>query len=271
MNIHITALHCPAMRSLVVLRILVGCVVVMGTAGMGVAEAEVGPPGRKLVKSGKVAVGKCTEPPLIDGGVPLPRGYLKAIMGCLNRTWSAHLKRTGQRFRPPVVRFYDRPRERVCGGIKWPVGAAAFYCVDRATVVFPLFGPWLEGRTDLYPMATAAHEYGHHLQSLTDIRAHYEKTAHASRSSARRAELRRRYELQADCLSGVFLGAVRRSLSRTAEDWEALTDMVRASGDDPSYRSHGSGANRVRWFTKGLRTRSPAACDTWSAPASQVS
>ncbi|MFF5205281.1 neutral zinc metallopeptidase [Streptosporangium sp. NPDC000396] len=200
--------------------------------------------------------------------MPRTREYLTAAMKCLNKSWSAHFARAGLRFRAPAVRFYEEPAQRVCG-VRWPANAAAFYCTEQATLVFPLTGNWIEDRTDLYPLKVAAHEYGHHLQSLTGVRDDYEARARSDR--ARQAEFGRRYELQADCLSGVFLGSVQRSLPRTGQDWEALSDMLRASGDDGEYRTHGTGANRVRWFNRGYHAVSPTACDTWTAVPSMVS
>jgi predicted metalloprotease len=221
-----------------------------------------------LLKSGRLVAAPCQEPPLVDRGVPRTREYLTAVLGCLDRSWSAHFARAGLRFRKPVVRFYEQPARRVCG-LHWPPNAAAFYCTERATLVFPLDGAWIEGRTDLFPLKVAAHEYGHHLQSLTGVRAAYEALARSDR--ARAAGLGRRYELQADCLSGVFLGGVRRFLPRTGQDWEALHDALRASGDEGGRHTHGIGANRVRWFKRGHDAVSPAACDTWTAAPSRVS
>lgn len=232
----------------------------------GVAQAA--PSKSPLSKTGRLAAISCPEPPLIDGGMPRTREYLTAAVECLNRSWSAHFAHAGLRFRKPTVRFYEEPEQRVCG-VRWPANAAAFYCTERATLVFPLTGNWIEGRTDLYPLKVVAHEYGHHLQSLTGIRDGYEARFHSDHTH--QAELGRRYELQADCLSGVFLGSVRRSLPRTGPDWEALSGALRASGDDADYRTHGTGANRVRWFERGYRAASPAACDTWTATPSRVS
>ncbi|TMR99302.1 hypothetical protein EJK15_08235 [Nonomuraea basaltis] len=82
--------------------------------------------------------------------------------------------------------------------------------------------------------------------------------------------MQRRYELQADCLSGVFLGSVWGSLARAEPDWAALVDATRASGGDDDYRSHGKRAGRVSWLKRGYQAVSPAACDTWSAPATKV-
>ncbi|MFC7646165.1 neutral zinc metallopeptidase [Streptosporangium lutulentum] len=191
-----------------------------------------------MLKTGKLATTSCPEPPIIDLGIPRTREYLTTVMKCLDKSWSAHFARAGLRFRKPTVRFYEEPAQKVCGTVPWPVNVGALYCTERATLVFPLTGDWIENRTDLYPFKIAAHEYGHHLQSLTGVRRDYE--ARVRSDPAHQNELNRRYELQADCLSGVFLGSVRRSLPRTAQDWESLSDELRASGDDPGHRTHGA-------------------------------
>jgi predicted metalloprotease len=222
-----------------------------------------------LVGSGKLAVRSCPEPAIVQGGIPRTREYVTAVLKCLDKSWSAHLVRAGLAFRKPAVRFYEAPEPRVCG-VAWPDGAAAFYCTNRGRLVFPLIGRWIEDRMDLYPLKVAAHEYGHHVQSLTGIRRHYESAVRAGK--APQAELSRRYELQADCLSGVFLGSVWRSLDRTDRDWAALLEATRASGDDADgHRGHGGGATRARWLKRGYQTLSPGACDTWSAPSGKVS
>ncbi|MFD2350358.1 neutral zinc metallopeptidase [Nonomuraea ferruginea] len=155
--------------------------------------------------SGKLARVVCPESAITYGGIPRTREYLATVVKCLDKSWKAHFAADRRPFRKPAVRFYDEPERRVCG-VPWPESAAAFYCTNRRVLVFPLTGDWIENRTDLYPLKVAAHEYGHHLQSLTGARRHYEAGVKAS--PGRQAELGRRYELQADCLSGVFLGAV---------------------------------------------------------------
>lgn len=240
------------------------------TAATGRPDAENAPVRNPFAGTGRLAATSCPEPPITEGGIPRTREYLTAAVKCLDRAWSAHFSRAGLKFRAPAVRFYEELPEYVCG-VRNP-HVDALYCIKRATLVFPLTGMWIEDRTDLYPLRTAAHEYGHHLQSLTGVRSAYETRAlRRGVSEAERERLRRRYELQADCLAGVFLGGVRHSLARTGQDWAALSDTLRARGDDPEYRTHGTGANRVRWFRRGLDTVSPAACDTWSAPPSRVS
>ncbi|TDD01398.1 metalloprotease-like protein [Nonomuraea deserti] len=218
-------------------------------------------------KAGKLATTSCPETPIVSGGIPRTREYLQTVVKCLDKSWGAYVERAGRTFRKPVVRYFEEPADTVCG-MRWPAYADAFYCTERATVVFPLTGRWLENRTDLYPFKVAAHEYGHHLQSLLGIRRSFEVRARADRTH--QDQLKRRYELQADCLSGVFLGSVWRSLARSEADWAALLDATRASGDDDGHRTHGKGASRVHWLKRGYGAVSPAACDTWSAPATRV-
>ncbi|MGW0806337.1 neutral zinc metallopeptidase [Nonomuraea sp. NPDC002799] len=210
-------------------------------------------------KAGRLADGSCPETAITAGGIPRSRQYLETVVRCLDKSWSAYFDRAGLRgFVEPVVRYYEEPVSTVCGG-GWP-DADAFYCIERGTVVFPLDGGWIRDRTDLYPFKTAAHEYGHHLQWLIGWRRAYGP-----------GEPKRRYELQADCLAGVFMGSVWSSLARGGSDWAALLDAVRANGDEGGERrTHGKGINRAYWLQRGYRAVSPAACDTWSAPAAKV-
>ncbi|MEZ7127100.1 neutral zinc metallopeptidase [Nonomuraea sp. AD125B] len=211
-------------------------------------------------KAGRLPVISCPETAISSGGIPRTREYLQTVVTCLNTSWRAYFAKAGRTFARPVVRYFDEPADRICGG-DWPAQAAAFYCVERRTLVFPLTGPWIENRTDLYPLKVAAHEYGHHVQRLMGV----------GLPKTRESAARRRYELQADCLAGVFLGSVQGSLGRTGQDWAALVETARASGDDfDGVRSHGKGVNRARWLERGRQSLSPAACDTWSAPAGRV-
>lgn len=211
-------------------------------------------------KAGKLARTSCPETEIAHGGVPRARQYLGVVMKCLDKSWGAYFARAGWTFRKPVVRYYDEPAGTVCGG-PWPGEAAVFYCPGHSTIVFPLTGRWIENRTDLYPFKVAAHEYAHHLQKLRGLRPGAERSG----------EPKRRYELQADCLAGVFLGSVWHSLDRGDQDWEALLDATRASGDEEDGRhSHGAPASRASWLKRGYLAVSPSACDTWSAPAAAV-
>ncbi|WP_219470297.1 neutral zinc metallopeptidase [Nonomuraea rhizosphaerae] len=69
----------------------------------------------------------------------------------------------------------------------------------------------------------------------------------------------RREELQAQCLAGVFMGIVWKSLDRTDRDWRILLDIERAGGDEQSeVPDHGRGPTSAAWLEKGFRSVSPA-------------
>jgi uncharacterized protein len=73
-------------------------------------------------------------------------------------------------------------------------------------------------------------------------------------------------------LGAAFMGSIWPLPGYQDEDWKNIVDIYRDSGDEKinKERSHGTGKNRVAWLQKGFAAASPAACNTWSAPASRV-
>ncbi len=102
-----------------------------------------------------------------------------------------------------------------------------------------------------------AHEYAHAVQDAREVDPGDERTGPASSTV--------RYELQADCLAGVFVASV------PGADRDAFAAAVRLGGDDigpdpltPQAFAHGSAEQRLRWFTRGWQARDDAACDTFT-------
>ena len=120
-----------------------------------------------------------------------------------------------------------------------------------------------------------AHEIGHHLQKLLGITARQQNFR--GHDSHMRNEGSVRMELQADCFAGVWgHSANARGLLQAGEMEQALT-AASAIGDDRLQRgagvsvnsetwTHGSSAERVRWFRRGFDSGSLDACDTFAAP-----
>jgi predicted metalloprotease len=121
-----------------------------------------------------------------------------------------------------------------------------------------------------------AHEIGHHVQNELGIlgRAATER----GRSDQRRSNaISVRVELQADCFAGVWAYHADRTKHIIEQgDVEAALNAASAVGDDrlqrqargyvvPDAFTHGSSAQRVRWFKRGLETGSLKQCDTFSA------
>jgi predicted metalloprotease len=120
-----------------------------------------------------------------------------------------------------------------------------------------------------------AHEIGHHVQNLVGISDRMQRQrARTDRASANALSVR--LELQADCYAGVWGHfAARRNLLK-AGDVEAALAAATAIGDDrlqrqargyvvPESFTHGSFAQRVRWFRTGLDSGDVRRCDTFAA------
>jgi uncharacterized protein len=121
-----------------------------------------------------------------------------------------------------------------------------------------------------------AHEIGHHVQNELGILGR--AAAGRSRCDQRRSNaISVRVELQADCFAGVWAYHADRTKHIIEQgDVEAALNAASAVGDDrlqrqargyvvPDAFTHGSSAQRVRWFKRGLETGSLKQCDTFSA------
>ena len=121
-----------------------------------------------------------------------------------------------------------------------------------------------------------AHEVGHHVQTLLGISDQVQK-AKRGRSEAAANELSVRQELQADCFAGIWGHHASRSRQLLERgDVEEGLNAASAIGDDrlqkqsrgyvsPESFTHGSSAQRVRWFRRGLDKGVMSACNSFKA------
>jgi len=121
-----------------------------------------------------------------------------------------------------------------------------------------------------------AHEVGHHVQNLLGISEEVQR-AQQSVGRAEANQLSVRVELQADCLAGVWANHAQRARDILEEgDVEEALGAATAIGDDrlqaqtsgqvvPESFTHGSSAQRVRWFQRGLESGELQRCDTFDA------
>ncbi|GAA3154889.1 hypothetical protein GCM10010466_52300 [Planomonospora alba] len=187
---------------------------------------------------------------------------LRALAGCLDRMWEAALGRAGLDYEPPSeMRLVGTPEEAACGidDFDW----SGIYCSGER-VVNVLVERGGEERETFPMMFTLAHEYAHHVQQITGI-------ADQSGPQVFDEAWSRRLELQADCLAAATLRDVHpyllNDLRRSAA---AQSDAVEEQA--AAYRdSHGSGASSARWMLRGQKEGTMASCNTWKAPAEEVS
>jgi uncharacterized protein len=122
-----------------------------------------------------------------------------------------------------------------------------------------------------------AHEVGHHVQNLLGISDKVQAAQARAGNKAKANALSVRLELQADCLAGVW-GKRADSMRHIIEpgDIEQALAAASAIGDDrlqeqlrgyatPDSFTHGSSAQRVRWFKRGMESGDMRQCDTFKA------
>jgi len=208
--------------------------------------------------------------------------FVDAVMKDVQSTWTQILPRYQS---TRVVLFRDGI-DSACGMAESATGP--FYCPEDQRVYLDLgFFQELSNRFgapgDFARAYVIAHEVGHHVQRLTGIERQVRAAQENNPSSVNPLSVR--LELQADCFAGVWGHAASQS-GRAAKgeveletgDVEAGLRAAAAIGDDrlqrmttgrvmPDRFTHGTSAQRVEWFRRGLTSGNPDACDTFGNAA----
>ena len=228
-------------------------------------------------------------PPAVEStqpGQPRPAAedemarFVSMVLADTEDTWGPIFKAGGAQYREPGMVLYTGATRSGCGVGQAEMGP--FYCPADGKVYLDLaffdeLGQRYGAQGDFAQAYVIAHEVGHHVQNLLGISDKVQQAR--QRVSEREANLLSvRLELQADCLSGVWANHAHRSRQvLEAGDVEEGLATASAVGDDrmqkqargfavPDSFTHGSAAQRVRWFRQGLESGELRACDTFSAP-----
>ena len=190
--------------------------------------------------------------------------FVARALGDTEDVWSAVFKAMGNPPYPmPTVVLFSFGTSSACGFVKSTVGP--FYCpADRQIYIDPDFLSDLSRRsTALGDFAQAyllAREVAHHVQSTLGTTPQFENSL-SQADEARPVQLRVRRELQADCFAGVWAFYVHKLNRLAPEDLENGVPAAQTFGD---VSTHGTPAQRMRWFNLGLAAGDPRKCDTFS-------
>jgi len=210
--------------------------------------------------------------------------FVAAVLGNTEDVWTAVFKESGQTYRAPRLRLYSGSVSGGCGFAQSAMGP--FYCpTDRRIYLDTSFFRDMQVRfrgcsgkaCEFAEAYVIAHEVGHHVQNLLGIlpKARGAQQAAASKAEANRIQVR--VELQADCLGGVWANRSNvRWKSLEPGDVEAALQTASAIGDDrlqkqakgyvvPDSFTHGTSAQRQRWFMTGFKEGKVSACNTFNA------
>lgn len=211
--------------------------------------------------------------------------FVATILGYTEDTWSQIFSRMDRTYKAPTLVLFTDRVSSACG-----LGQAAmgpFYCPGDQKVYIDLgFFSEMKRRLgapgDFAQAYVVAHEVGHHVQTLLGIAGEV-NAARRQASQTRSNQLSVRMELQADCFSGLWARqaneTVRQSTGKPlleSGDIEEGLNAANAIGDDrlqrqsqgyvvPDSFTHGSSAQRVRWFRRGFETGDMRQCDTFGA------
>jgi uncharacterized protein len=211
--------------------------------------------------------------------------FVSAVLGSTEAQWQKIFAQAGEEYEAPTLVMFSGATRSACGFAQSAMGP--FYCPnDRKVYLDTSFFQDLERGFRAYDAGSKscqfsqayviAHEVGHHVQNLTGILPKVQRMQQSmDRSDSNSIQVR--VELQADCLAGVWAHHAQETWNFIEPgDVEAALQTASAIGDDrlqrqsqgyvvPDAFTHGSSAQRTRWFMTGLRSGKLDGCDTFNA------
>jgi predicted metalloprotease len=276
----------------------------MGGGGLGIGTIIVlglisyafGIDPRILIGGAEVLNGGSSQAPTIQtdrtstakSGAPSDQmgNMIAGILGEIDDRWTEIFQASGQTYTgPKIVLFRNATNGGRCGMAQSAMGP--FYCPPEQKIFLDT-GFFREVETRFHGCSGSAcnftaayiiaHEAGHHVQNLLGILPRVTRLQQQAGSKADSNALQVKIELQADCLSGVWVNHEEKKRSNFLEpgDIDAALTTASAIGDDtlqrqatgrvvPDSFTHGSAAQRKQWFMTGYQQGTVQACNTFGA------
>jgi predicted metalloprotease len=205
--------------------------------------------------------------------------FVRTVLAYTEEAWTPLFSEQGKTYQPPRLVLFEGRTDTACGAGNSATGP--FYCPPDQTVYIDLsFFRLMQQRFNVageFAQAyVIAHEVGHHVQNLIGI-SDQVHNAQQNASEKQGNALSVRLELQADCLAGVWANRTNQKKAiLESGDVETALAAATAIGDDalqrqsqgtvvPDSFTHGSSAQRVRWFRRGIDSGDVQQCNTFDA------
>lgn len=204
--------------------------------------------------------------------------FVSVVLAETEDTWEKYFRQHNARYVAPKLVLYRGTTPTACGTGQAAMGP--FYCPGDQKVYLDLsfyddMRHQLHAGGDFALAYVVAHEIGHHVQNLMGISQQTQQAQQrASKVEANRISVL--VELQADCFAGVWAHDVQNKNLLDIGDAEEAFNAAEAVGDDrlqesargyavPDSFTHGSSAQRLAWFRRGLQSGDPNQCNTFAA------
>jgi predicted metalloprotease len=266
----------------------IGTVIVLGLVGWAFGiDPRILIGGAEILTGGQSPSYQSDRRPAKTGAPTDEMGnMISGILGEIDDRWSEIFQASGQTFTGPrIVLFRNVTNGGRCGRAESAMGP--FYCPPEKQIFLDT-GFFRQVETRFHGCSgnackfTAAyiiaHEAGHHVQNLLGILPRVTRLQQQAGSKAESNALQVRIELQADCLSGVWVNREEKKRPGFLEagDIDSALTTASAIGDDtlqrqatgrvvPDSFTHGSAAQRKQWFMTGYQQGTVKACDTFSS------
>jgi predicted metalloprotease len=222
----------------------------------------------------------------VTAGTPNdPTGqFVARVLGSTEDTWKAIFAQYGRTYDPPKLRLYSGSEPTACAFARSAMGP--FYCPRDQRVYLDTsffndlqnkFGGCSNSNACKFSEAyVIAHEVGHHVQNELGILPQVTQAQQAASSQTDANQLQVRVELQADCFAGVWANRAQKNTPFLEPgDVDQALQTASAIGDDrlqkqaqgyvvPDSFTHGSAAQRKRWFSTGLTNGTIESCNTFN-------
>lgn len=206
--------------------------------------------------------------------------FVRKVLGSTEDVWTPYFQQMGKQYVDPKLVLFHGQVATACGGASAAVGP--FYCPGDKRVYLDLdFFQELATRfhsdSDFARAYVVAHEVGHHVQDQLGIMDTEQQLAQRGEPMKGADGLSVRLELQADCFAGVWANRSQQQLQwLQAGDIESALNAASQIGDDtleqeaqgtvvPDSFTHGTSAQRVKWFKTGFQSGDVNGCDTFHA------